>query len=468
MEFGPILIWRGADSDNVSLAAVVSLRSENAPLGFSVGDVPVDPKRLAEIDGHVIWRFDFALPVGQVAEYAYGEQTFPVDTRYDGDLNIGFVSCNGQENGDLERDPDERNLMWNDLAARADATPYHLMLHGGDQVYADEVTNAHKLTRHWPDDLSDDFTETELEDLFQSLRAAYLHRYGQVYSAAPFARVMARTPSLMMWDDHDICDGWGSLKPEIVDHPIAQTLFRAAREAFLLFQHAATDADVPQLFLDQTGRSLAWRYDLPGVSIIAPDLRSERTRDRIMGENGWAAMEKAVLDVQERVILVSSVPLLGPRLSVLEWIFNTFHIVKKYHDDLRDQWQSRAHRAEWQRMLQTVLNLEDQGATVTAVSGEIHLATRAVMDSPKGGVQQLVASGISHPAPPKLYALSLGTFARLGEAPLAGHPIKIAPLPGQHHNYSAERNYLNFRRMDGLWEAQWALEDSGNTPWLTL
>ena len=468
MEFGPILIWRGYSDKAVSLAALVSCASDREPAVFEAAGQVTPPVALSRIDGHTIWRFEFDVPVGQVADYRYGDITHQVDTRYDGDLNIGFVSCNGEENGDLDRDPEERNLMWADLVRRIETEPYHLMLHGGDQVYADEVTDSHPLTRNWPNDLSDDFTDADLDDLFETLRGAYLHRYAQIYSTPEFAKVVGQVPSLMMWDDHDICDGWGSLAPEIVEHPIAQTLFRAAREAFLLFQHGATDDDLPRLFLDETGKSLTWRYDLPGVTLIAPDLRSERTRDQIMGANGWSAVEKAMQDVQGRVLLVSSVPLLGPRLSVLEWLFNTFGIVKKYHDDLRDQWQSRAHRAEWQRMLQAVLNIEGQGARVTALSGEIHLATRAVMDSPNGGVQQLVASGIAHRAPPKLYALSLGTFARLGEAPLAGHPITIGPLPGQHHNYTAERNYLCLRRKDDLWEAQWALEDSGNTPWLTL
>ncbi|MCF6916433.1 hypothetical protein L4M18_29165, partial [Klebsiella pneumoniae] len=52
-----------------------------------------------------------------------------------------------------------------------------------------------------------------------------------------------------------------------------------------------------------------------------------------------------------RTMLLSSVPLLGPRLSLLETIMVAIPGMMKYEDDLRDQWQSRAHRTEWRRIL---------------------------------------------------------------------------------------------------------------------
>src|SRR3546814_1323896 len=60
----------------------------------------------------------------------------------------------------------------------------------------------------------------------------------------------------------------------------------------------------------------------------------------------------------------------------------------------------------------------DLTTPVTVLSGEIHLATRGTMDTPEGPLHQLVASGISHPAPPTAYARALGLLARFGEAPL--------------------------------------------------
>src|SRR5690606_22645417 len=202
------------------------------------------------------------------------------------------------------------------------------------------------------------------------------------------------------------------------------------------------------------------------LTIAAPDLRSERDRHRIMGPAGWQSVE-ALAPQGEHIFLVSSVPLLGPRLSLIERVMMAIPRMQHYEDDLRDQWQSRAHRAEWRRMLGQVLQWRDH-ARVTALSGEIHLATRAEMGPQAQKIHQLVASGISHRAPSRAYARLLGLFAGLGEAPLPGHPLRILPLPGQRHRYVAERNYLTLTRSAGHWQAVWHLEDSGKTPPLEL
>ena len=143
--------------------------------------------------------------------------------------------------------------------------------------------------------------------------------------------------------------------------------------------------------------------------------------------------------------------------------------MEKYEDDLRDQWQSRTHRAEWQRFLRTVADVHARdGCAVTCLSGEVHLATRATLDVPPAPIHQLVASGIAHPPPPACYARTLGTLARFGETPLPGRPIHMWPLPGQKSIYTAQRNYLVIERRAGAWIAWWELEEDGPTEALDL
>jgi hypothetical protein len=467
VSFGPVLILREVAPRVVRLAAVYARpEGEAAPRLVAEGR-DHEAELLATIDGQRIWRVSFELPRGIEAVYQSDGQAHVVDTAYDGDMRIGFVSCNGEENGDLDRDRDERNAMWKRLADRHGETRLQLLLHGGDQVYADEVTHGHPLSEGWPDDSPETASDTDLAGLRVHLRARFLERYRISYTAPGFARLAAEVPSLMMWDDHDICDGWGSLGA-VEKTGVGRTLIAAAREAFLLYQHAATEADVPHLFLDPTGRSLSFRRDLPGVSVLAPDLRGERTRSRIMGDAGWAAFEAACDGLEPRVLLVSSVPLLGPRLSLIERAMRLTRRMETYEDDLRDQWQSYAHREEWCRMLRKVLELEAAGHRVTAISGEIHLAVRAELKGHSAPVHQLVSSGISHRAPPKAWAWVLGTLARLGEAPIPEHPIRIRPLPGRGGVYAAQRNFLTLERGGDEWRARWTLEEAGDTPWLTI
>jgi hypothetical protein len=137
---------------------------------------------------------------------------------------------------------------------------------------------------------------------------------------------------------------------------------------------------------------------------------------------------------------------------------------EKYEDDLRDQWQSRAHRGEWRDFLQRLVALhEGGGSRVTLLSGEIHLATRGTLAAQPEPIHQLVASGIAHPAPPAAYATTLGWLARLGEAPLPDRPIRLHPLPGHRTIYVAERNYLVLERQGDAWHARWMLEHAGPT-----
>ena len=159
--------------------------------------------------------------------------------------------------------------------------------------------------------------------------------------------------------------------------------------------------------------------------------------------------------------------MLGPRLSLVESLMIVIPRMQHYEDDLRDQWQSRAHRAEWRRMLRAVLRLREAGP-LTVVSGEIHVATRAEMLPKDKLIHQLVASGISHRAPPKAYGIALGLLAGLGEAPLDDHPIRNLRLPGQRARYVPQRNFLMLDRKAGKWQAVWNLEDSGPTPVLPL
>ncbi|WJS84285.1 alkaline phosphatase D family protein [Paracoccus sp. TOH] len=462
---GPILHFRGIEGQAIRLAAIVIRRDDTAPGSLRAAGAEIAPRRLAAIAGITAWRYDFTLAAGDPGYELEGEH-YEVATEFDGDLRIAFVSCNGEENGDLDRDGEERNLMWARLARDHARAPFALLLQGGDQVYADEATQGHPLSHDWPDKASEVDDPAALAGLAEHLRHRFVERYLHVLQARGYAWMAARVPVLSVWDDHDICDGWGSLPEKRSRSAVGRTLFAVARETYLLFQHGAVEGDIPDLFLDASGASLSWKRELPGLTIAAPDLRSERDRHRILGPAGWRAVE-ALAPRGAQVFLVSSVPLLGPRLSLLERLMMAIPRMQHYEDDLRDQWQSRAHREEWQRMLREVLKWRTD-APVTALSGEIHLATRAVMGPDAQCVHQLVASGISHRAPPKAYARSLGLFAGLGEAPLPGHPIRIHPLPGQRHRYVAERNYLTLARRDGRWQAVWHLEDSGETPALDL
>lgn len=467
---GPVLFLRRIESEAVHLAATLSRPSGVSPPPLRAMDRDHDAEMLIETAGTAIWRYDFALPAAERASYSLDGETYTLATDFSGDLRFAYVSCNGQEHGDLDRPEADRNAMWRRLGRQHDTAPFHLLMHGGDQVYADEVTNAHPLTRGWPDDIPETLSPAEAEEVETTIFEAFFQRYATQEAQEGYADLVCRVPSLAMWDDHDICDGWGSLRREALDSQVGRIIYRCAKAAFMLFQFGCRPDERPGICLPTASPSFSWAVDGPGFRIVAPDLRATRRPDRVMDAPTWASVEAAFDTAPEgRLLVMSSVPALGPRLSLAERAMKITKRMEKYEDDLRDQWQSYAHREEWRRFLSGLIDVHSRpGTDVTLISGEIHLATRGTMKTDAGPIHQLVASGISHPAPSAAYAIGLGLLAKLGEAPLKGHPIRLRPLPGRRGIYRAERNYLTVSRRNGAWEAAWELEDSGTSKALAL
>ncbi len=105
---------------------------------------------------------------------------------------------------------------------------------------------------------------------------------------------------------------------------------------------------------------------------------------------------------------------------------------------------------------------------VTVLSGEIHLAARGTFDLTSGPMHQLIASGIAHPAPSRLYAALLKVVSLFPMDLLNEGTISMRPLPGLRARYVAQRNYLVLERQRGEWSAHWEFEGSGSTRPLDL
>jgi len=468
---GPFLYLRGHDARGLHLCVLAVRPEAEAAPELHAGAAPVRTAPILRCAGLCVWRAEFTLSP-DAGGYAFEGRHHPVATDLSGDLRIAFVSCNGQEHHDLSRSPESRNRLWLRLAEQHRAQPFHLLLQGGDQVYADEVLEADPRLAAWrageargraPLDAA------ERERLAAALDRAFLHRYLATLALPGSAEAMASIPSFAMWDDHDICDGWGSLSPAQLDADVGRLLFERARAWFLVFQTGSAPDALPDHALDPGGATLAGAVHLPGLDILAPDLRSERRPDRVMGPAGWAAFERGLARARApRLLLMSSVPALGPRLSLIESVLHLLPRAQKYEDDLRDQWQSRAHRHEWRRFLERLTAHHEAGRATTLLSGEIHLATRGTIAARPAPLHQLVASGITHPPAPRGWALALGALARLGESPLRDRPTRFHPLPGQRGIYRAERNYLVLERRGTGWQARWEMEETGTTPPLPL
>src|SRR5215216_4617266 len=125
---------------------------------------------------------------------------------------LALVSCNDVDNHAFPKA--QRAALWQRLKRLVDAGEVDLIVHAGDQIYGD------------PDPLGWSPAEGRA--------AAYRRHYVNTWSQPDVAAVLGSCPNVMMWDDHEIFDGYGSNDN---DHtPAAMARFQAAAQAFTEFQ----------------------------------------------------------------------------------------------------------------------------------------------------------------------------------------------------------------------------------------
>ena len=209
------------------------------------------------------------------------------------------ISCNGDKDG-----------AWARFADFVEESQPSFVVMMGDQVYMDED----------PPDIFEQHFDSDAE----TRRKAMAEKYRPNWSRDVVRRVLANFPCYMMWDDHDIRDGWGSLAS---DSPtMASASIRAGRRSFAsrprsskmramctgISRAAATRCRRPC----RPARSLPTR---PGVSKLHRQAHPARRAHRECRLcSAAAALMVMVLDSRgERDIFRAKHPILGAR----QWTF---------------------------------------------------------------------------------------------------------------------------------------------------
>ncbi len=150
----------------------------------------------------------------------------------------------------------------------------------------------------------------------------YFWHYLEIFGKESIADVYANIPHILIWDDHDIIDGWGSYEPSLQACPVFQGLFQVAKRFYLLFQHHTTEA----LAATQSGLfgEHAWnfvKYIAPDVAILGADMRANRTIQQIITPANYDAIFSKLNTLHggvRHVVLVSAVPMAYTELPLSE------------------------------------------------------------------------------------------------------------------------------------------------------
>ncbi len=445
------MYFRGIAAQHYQFAVLIVTPAGSTPPTLQADGIETAAERLGSRLDRTVWHYTFSVH-GQSTErgatYAIGERTWRLYLPGDDHLRIAFTACNGLEEGDCLGTVDpNRNERWRHLGTEHARSPFHLLIQGGDQIYADDVWREVPYLAAW----RKRGRRTRVTAPFPPEAAAaaadfYFDHYCRLWAQQDIAPIVASIPSLMMWDDHDIFDGWGSHSPDLQHCPVFLGLGAIAREHFALFQLAASPNALPAGFGDPAGGHFGWSFTMGGIGILAPDLRSERTRHQVLSESSWLWLNEALeaLGHCRRVFLVSTVPVLNVDLSPLERMVAFLPAGRHlYQDDFRDQWRSYGHRQEWQRLLACLLDFSQRTQTpVTILSGEIHLGAAGFVERDSTRIYQLISSGIVHHAPPQLMASCFDLLGRGTRRVAPGTQLRMLPLPGLGQRYLAARNWL--------------------------
>ncbi len=500
---GPLLSFRGIGSDGKwRVTALLGLKETTAVPEFEVdGRLCKEPRELLVFAGERYIRYDLSCKIAKDERtVTYGipgalqwKMTVPGKNYAP---RMAYVSCNGfSDPAGMRKLVRKANAVWEDLLYSHDrelrAQPgnqaiklldkeqlwheqrihdqglqrFNLMLMGGDQLYFDSIWEDIPQLKEWValsrnEQLAFKVSATlerQIESYyFRLYRERWLPKDRSAWSAPEptldAAAAMASIPSIMMWDDHDIFDGWGSYSCEMQHCPLFQTMFKHARRAFWVFQmqHALADLPVledatPEGFSNKdplfkpidwsqvlAGDSLALplldkqpgftsTYSVGPISIVAADFRTERSRTQVFGENSWTALKrwlasvpKAELKPQptqscQHMLFMSSVPVVHPKLSLAEVFVDKFgqdHVTDSNADDLKDQWSHDDHEGERKRLLEVLSSVaKEQRIRISLVSGDVHVAawgTAYRKDLPASEnwsqIHQLTSSAVVHPS----------------------------------------------------------------------
>lgn len=359
-----------------------------------------------------------------------------------GNLKFAVVSCNGEYR---ITDEHRRFRLWKVLKEQCEKGELDFILHVGDQVYADAIKMRYGIN------LTERKLAKDEKGEIDFLSSKYRQIYVETWRAPEVAAVLSSCPSYMMWDDHEIFDGYGSHDDD--KSPAARAFFRAAEKAFLDFQ---SKNNPPPLGFASHGCA----FLLNDSGFIVLDARTNRSyvdglvlgNEQLEQVRAW--LSSTIVRKLRRLYVITAIPIV--HVAVVGFI-NFVHLFGwrgGLVEDLRDSWTAPNNRRECNELLTMLFEFatDSPGCEVTLLSGDAHVGTIAEIESTRqehfkadgrpGILRQVVSSGIGSPPPQGLAGLIL-RMAAADKLNLAGPDYlgSLLPFPGRDSCILAQRNF---------------------------
>jgi len=291
-------------------------------------------------------------------------RTFPSSAKKAGPFSFAFGSCFIPKV--------HTDAIFNNLTRREWRFDPRFFLMIGDNIYVDKHI-----------ELRDDSLPPA-----ENLKALYREAYRESWKHETFRRALMRTPSYMIFDDHEIWDNWNNLPA----HQHDREGLPAAKKAYWEYQ----DSHNPEAIKRHQTAEPTYYYTFSygqDVGFFVLDCRMRRNPTAvpyptILGDEQRQALYNWLRDNKTKYrakFVISSVP--------ISFIALPHTIVNLLHGKLGDQWLGYpAERLELFKFIQ-----HEQIEGVHFLSGDIHLGQALVIEPKRGSSAPIVYSYTSSP-----------------------------------------------------------------------
>ncbi|CAM3839343.1 alkaline phosphatase D family protein [Aeromonas bestiarum] len=338
------------------------------------------------------------------------------------DFSFGFYSCHDPFNAN------NSNGAWPLFLNRANSAGVRFIIGGGDQIYVDCQDNKYfPDIWEWLQDNKDELIKTytlngELHSPSLNAYLLSLYRwYYRVYWKFPHMQeIFSRTPQYMIWDDHEIMDGWGSRTneerleilaryfkhddPEI-DQQLVDSMWRAARIAYFEYAHSHNPPTNTTISKLEDPEKCIWDYNfIKGTTpFYVLDLRGhhnvENTRNRLLGD---AQVDRFLAWLNTEPVKKSKIVFVVSPVPFVHWkamVQTAGSLIGSLKDDLMDEWDHWTNHDERDFLLDKIFeDFNAEGRTLVFLSGDVHCAAAFRLQHRtyrKANVFQVTSSAIS-------------------------------------------------------------------------
>jgi hypothetical protein len=476
IEMGPVLSLVRADPDRWELSCLVVAGEQPEDLHCPDRTDTAGPfEPLWSMEGRTAFRARFSLALRDrptEIEYRIGEAAFAIALPALGMApRVAYGSCNGFSSLKAMKGVADKNCLWRKMAAQHGSKPFHLLLLGGDQVYADSMWENVPSMEAWGELSWEKGNNVQAtEGMKDDLARFYFDLYTKRWAQLEVAQMLSRVPTIAMWDDHDIIDGWGSYpKDRQTCSVYRDAIWPAARKAFRTFQHQLMDGEPhPAAIAPDQGQTIG--HVIASVAILALDMRTERTMAQVLSPSHWDLVYRWAEGLRgpRHLLLMSSIPVIYPGFDTLERLLGIFPGYQDLEDDLADHWSSRPHKGERLRLIHRLLALAEKARIrPTIISGDVHVGALGYVESRRAEagsgavINQLISSGIVHPGPGGAVLFALRHLFDNSDEIDRGIVGRMVEFPGTQDRFIGGRNFLtltpDLTEAPRLW-AEWVLE----------